>query len=310
VFLAYPELGIMASGGGLFRTMGAAAAAGIPVQVHCEDGELIEALIERAAAQGRRGPEVFAETRPPAAEQVAVLRALAVAELTGARPYITHLSSAEAVAHVRAARAAGRAVGTEACLHHVLLDAGVYRGEHAGAFLVAPPLRSEEHVEAVREALLDGTIDGVGSDHSQHRTTVDERIGPDGAGSYGIAGIGARMPLLLSWGVAEGVPIERLAHLLATGPAEAFGHAPRKGRLAVGSDGDLVVWDPDEEWTIEADSFPDGTGTSPYAGRRVRGRIRFVALRGHPLVRDARAVEPPPTGQLVVPHGGKGNGRD
>lgn len=309
VFLAYPELGIMATGDGLYRVMRAAARAGLPVQVHCEDGELVEALVEQAATQVRRGgfdPVTFALVRPPPLEEVAVNRALAIAALADCRVYITHVSTTGAIEHIRRARRAARAdVRAEACLHHVLLDDGEYRGPAGHDLLVAPPLRPREHVDALREALLDGTIDTLGSDHSQQRTPVDERICPCAGKGYGLAGIGARLPLLLSWGLGQGVPIERLARLLATGPAEAFGYAPRKGSVSVGSDADLVVWDPRPEWTVGAGSFDDGTGTSPYRGRRVQGRIRAVFLRGCALVRDGVPVEPPAPGQLLAPQRGR-----
>jgi dihydropyrimidinase len=306
IFLAYPELDIMATGTSLYQAMVAAARVGLPVQVHCEDGELIEALVLRAAEREEYGAETFAGVRPPVVEDVAVHRALTISALAGADCYITHVSSAGAIDHIRAARGrTDRDVFAEVCLHHALLDAGEYRGPAAGALLVAPPLREKDHVEAIREALADGTIDTVGSDHSQSRTPVDERICPHGDGCYGIAGIGARMPLLLSWGMEHGIPIERLAHLLATGPARAFGYGRRKGVLSVGWDGDVVVWDPTGDWTVEAGSFPDGTGTSPYLGRSVRGRVQFVALRGRPLVRDGAPAEPLIAGRLLTPRGMK-----
>lgn len=309
VFLAYPELDIMATGTSLYRTMVSAARVGLPVQVHCEDGELIEALVLRAAERGEHGPETFAGVRPPVVEDVAVYRALEIAALAGSDCYITHVSSAGAIDHIRAARLrAARRITAEVCLHHALLDVAEYCGPSAGALLVAPPLRAKDHVAAVRTALLDGTIDTVGSDHSQSRTAVDKRICPHGDGCYGIAGIGARVPLLLSWGLENDVPIERLAHLLAAGPARAFGYDARKGRLSVGCDGDVVVWNPAGEWTVEADSFPDGTGTSPYLGRRVRGRVEFVALRGTTLVRDGVLAEPWSAGRLLTPRESKDHG--
>jgi dihydropyrimidinase len=307
VFLAYPELGIMATGDGLHRVMTAAARLGLPVQVHCEDGELIEALVEDASSLRLTGARTFAEVRPPVLEEVAVRRALAIAELTGSRLYVTHLSSADAIGHIRRARAAGQqGISAEACLHHLLLSVEEYAGPAADQLLVAPPLREEEHVEAVGAALRDGTLDTVGSDHSQQRTVVDERICPCGDAQYGIAGIGARMPLLLSWGMENGIPIERLAHVLSTGPADAFGYGPRKGRIAVGSDADLVVWDPARHWTVEADSFRDGTGTSPYLNRKVQGWIRFVSLRGRVLVDEGRLNTSEEPGRLLAPARNRG----
>lgn len=303
IFMAYPELGIMASGGALFRTMSYAARVGLPVQVHCEDGELIEALVEEAAAAGRRDVLTFAEVRPPAAEDLAVIRALTIARLAGASCYLPHLSSAGAVEAVRRARATSggetrAAVTAEVCLHHALLDDDEYRRAGGEDFLVAPPLRSPTQRAAIGCALLDGTIDALGSDHSQARTPVDGRISPSPASQYGIPGIGVRLPLFLSWGAQQGIRIERLSYLLSTGPARAFGYRT-KGHLSVGTDGDVVVWDPTGTWTVAADSFPDGTGCAPYAGREITGRIRFVSSRGRPLVRDGELVAREPRGRIL-----------
>ena len=299
IFLAFPELGIMATGDGLHRVMTYARALDLPVQVHCEDGELIEALVDEVRLSGSAASAAgcgfaattFADVRPPVLEAVAVERALAVAGMTGARLYVTHVSSAAALANIRRARLAGRGdVTAEACLHHVLLDETEYRGSSAGDLLVAPPLRSLDDVRALRTALADGTVDTLGSDHAQSRTTVDSRIWPSGDAAYGIAGIGARVPLLLSWGLREGVPVERLAHVLATGPADAFGYLS-KGRIVAGNDADLVVWDPKPTWLVNGGSFQDGTGMSPYLGRRVEGKIRAVVLRGHVAVREGRLTD-------------------
>ena len=282
IYLAYAELGIMATGVGLFRAMNQSARVGLPVQVHCEDGEIIEALVEQALQQGSAGNLTFAAVRPPVTEELAVARVLAVASLTHVDCYLPHVSTTGAIDHIREIRArrndrsAGPPDGSvtvEACLHHVLLSDDEYRGADGAAFLVAPPLRTASHVDAIRAAIIDGTIDALGSDHCQERTAADSRIAARGSMGYGIAGIGARVPLFLSWGLREGISIERLSYLLSTGPALAFGYAPRKGVLAVGSDGDVFVWDPEPEWTVQSDSFCDGTGTAPYAGRRIKGSI-------------------------------------
>ncbi|QYN18733.1 dihydroorotase family protein [Amycolatopsis sp. DSM 110486] len=301
VFLAYPELGIMATGDGLYRTMLAAKAVGLPVQVHCEDGEVVEALVEEASAGGRTGARTFGGVRPPVLEEIAVRRALGISGLAGARLYVTHLSSREAIDHVRMARAAGETVVTaEACLHHLLLTDDEYDGPRADTLLVAPPLRAQDHVAAVREALRDGTLDTVGSDHSQERTEVDRRISPCGDTHYGIPGIGARLPLLLSWGLDNGIPLERLVHVLCTGPADAFGHRS-KGRIAPGADADLVLWDPAETWVADESSFADGTGISPYSGTPVRGVIRSVWARGRELVREGEFTGTGEPGRQVIP---------
>jgi dihydropyrimidinase len=288
VFLAYPELGIMFSTRRLYRLMADARQAGLVVQVHCENGPLISELTDDAVRAGRRGEQVFADTRPPEVEEEAVARTLAVAALTGATCYLVHLSTAGALDQVRLARARGRpAVFAEVCLHHLVLDATRLHGPHAGRFLVCPPLRAREHVEALWEGVADGTVDAIGSDHCQTRTPVPDDIAPPGAGcEYGIGGIGARLPVLLSEGLRRGIPLERLVRLASLNPARAFGHYPRKGALTPGADADIVVFDPAGETVLGDDAFDDGTGPSVYAGLRVAGRVRAVLLRGLPVVSD------------------------
>jgi dihydropyrimidinase len=301
VFLAYPELGIMWSTRGLFELMTAAARVGQVVQVHCEEGPLIEGLVAAAVAGGRRGVKLFAQTRPPGAEAAAVSLALETAGLTGATCYLTHLSCSQALDLVRLARRRGSpAVHAEACLHHLLLDDRCYQRDDAERYLVAPPLRPPGHPEALWRGLSDRTLDTVGSDHCQERSRTVGELAPDGRGySYGIAGVGARFPLLLSRGLARGLPIERLAEVASANPARAFGHYPRKGALAPGSDADVLIWDPGAETTIAAATFDDGTGDSVYTGERLSGRVREVLLGGRVLVRQARFAEADPGGTYL-----------
>jgi dihydropyrimidinase len=288
VFLAYPELGIMFSTRRLHRLMSDAREAGLLVQVHCENGPLIEELVDGAVRAGHRGEHVFAGTRPPEVEEEAVARTLAVASLTGATCYLVHLSTAGALDQVRLARQRGRPeVFAEVCLHHLLLDASRYDGPDAGRFLVCPPLRARNHVEALWAGVADGTVDGIGSDHCQTRSVVLDDIAPPGVSyEYGIAGVGARLPLLLSEGLRRGLPLERLVRLASENPARVFGHYPRKGALAPGSDADVVVFDPAGETVVRDAAFDDGTGPTVYAGQRVRGRVRAVLLRGQLIASD------------------------
>ena len=179
----------------------------------------------------------------------------------------------------------------EVCLHHLLLDARSYQRDDAERYLVCPPLRPPGHQEALWQALADGTLDTVGSDHSQARSRTIGDLDPAGRGySYGIAGVGARLPLLLSRGLARGLPIQRLAEVAATNPARAFGHYPRKGVLVPGADADVVIWDPAAAPTIDTQTFDDGTGDSLYVGERLSGQVRDVLLGGRPLVSQGRFV--------------------
>jgi dihydropyrimidinase len=279
VYLAYPEFGIMCPPGTLLRLMSAAAREGLVTAVHCENGDLIEELIATGLAAGHRGPRIFADTRPPEVEEAAVAQTLAAASLAGAVSYLVHLSTGEALDQVRLARKRGRPpVTAEVCLHHLLLDDQHYGGADAERYLVSPPLRAAAQIEAMWEGIADGTVDAVGSDHCQVRSATMGALAAAGeVYEFGLAGIGARLPLLLSEGLARGVPPTRLVQLACEGPARAFGRYPRKGTLAAGSDADLVVFDPAGETVLGAGGPAAG---SVYQGRRLRGSIKAVLLRG------------------------------
>lgn len=301
IFLAYPELGIMCSTGRLYELMSSARRLGLLVQVHCENAPLIDALVAEslraeaggAGGGGRRGARIFADTRPPEVEEEAVARTLAVASLAGAACYLVHLSSAGSIDQVRLARRRGNPpVIAEVCLHHLMFDDACYAGADAERYLVCPPLRERRHVEALWEALADGTIDTLGSDHGQVKSPATGPLWEAGHRcSYGLAGVGPRLPVLLSAAAARGLPIDRVVQLAAENPARAFGHYPRKGVLAPGSDADIVVFDPQATTVLPDDGFGDGTGDSIYAGLAARGRIRDVLLRGRPVVADGALVD-------------------
>jgi dihydropyrimidinase len=301
VFLAYAELGIMWSATGLFDLMRMAAAGDIVVQVHCEQGDVIDRLVDEAGAKGETGPRVFASTRPPETEAISVAFVLGAAAITGATCYLVHLSSHEALEQVRLSRRTlRRHVVAEACLPHLMLDESLYERADFERFLVAPPLRSFPHKEALWEALRDGTLDTVGSDHSQVRERTVSSLDPDGSGYwYGIAGVGPRLPLVLSRGLERGIPLERLMDVTSTGPARAFGHFPKKGLIAAGSDADMVVFDPSATTTIDETTFDDGTGDSVYAGERFAGAIRHVVLRGKRIVSEGRYIADSPAGRYL-----------
>ena len=308
IFLAYPELGIMCSTRRLYELMSAARGLGLLVQVHCENAPLIEALVDEdlnaelqpagagGGADGRSGhpgARIFADTRPPEVEEEAVARTLAAASLADAPCYLVHLSSAGSVEQVRLARRRGqRGVIAEVCTHHLLLDDTRYADADAERYLVCPPLRDRSHVEALWEGLADGTIDTVGSDHGQVKSPVTGPLAEAGHHySYGLAGVGPRLPLLLSAAAARGLPIERVTRLAAENPARAFGHYPAKGVLAPGSDADIVIFDPEGDAVLPDDGFGDGTGDNIYASFATRGRIRAVLLRGQLIVSDGVLVD-------------------
>ncbi len=234
LYLAYPELGMMASDAEVYRVMTWARRHQLAVQVHCENGHLIAALTQAALHAGRTGVRSFFETRPPISEEEAVHRMLCLAELTGAPLYLVHLSTTGAIDHVRAARRRGVTVWAEAVTWGLMLDDSVLDSPDPRRYMAAPPPRPRAHVESTWEALRDGTLNALGSDHHERafapppQRTLAGRDAPDfTAIPYSIRGVRVRLPMLLGEGLRRGIPIERLAALLATGPARAFGLRPR-----------------------------------------------------------------------------------
>lgn len=304
IFLAYRDLGIMCSTARMYEIMSAAAKAGLLVQVHCENGPLIEAIEKRVlAGAGFRGAAwIFADTRPAEVEGEAVARVLATAKLAGAVCYLVHLSSADAVDQVRMARRrSGPAALAEVCVHHLLLDDSCYGRADWQRYLVMPPLRAPGHVQALWAAIEDGTIDTVGSDHCQAQTRTAGQVAAAGHDlAYGLAGIGPRYPLLLSAAIGHGLPLATVTRLAAENPARAFGHYPRKGALLPGSDADIVIFDPRGETTLPGDGLGDGTGDSVYAGTVIRGTIRDVMLRGRVIVSNGALVDHEPEGRYLA----------
>jgi dihydropyrimidinase len=290
LFLAFPEQGLMASDGCLYDVMRSARKLGLVVRVHCENGSVIQALIADYLRRGKRQAVYFARSRPPKVEEEAIARTLAIAGLADVAVYITHMTNAVGIGLIRAARAEGRVAHAEVCVHHLLLDSRRHEGRDAERFLVAPPLRPREDLGALWSAVADGTVDTIGSDHAQSQYQPRPKRDDFTGLAYGFAGIELRLPLLLSEGIRRGLPIDRLAQVAATRPAQLFGLFPRKGAISPGADADLVIWDPRPEWKVKASALHDGVGHSPYSGMAVRGEIRSVIFRGSLLVHKGELV--------------------
>lgn len=282
LYLAYPELGMMASDRTLYETLRASVELGLLVMVHCENGEVIGARVEEQLALGATGVEGFVAARAPGIEEEAVARTLALARLAEAPVYLVHLSTAGSLDLVREARAQGQAVVAEVCAHHLLLDDSCYERPEPERWLIVPPLRPRLHVDALWDAILDGTIDIIASDHAQVAYQPDIRGDDFRSLPYGYPGIETRVPLVLSEGRRRGVPIERLASLLATTPARTF-RREETGAIVPGAAADLVVWDPSPRWTIDAPRLHGGHAMTPYDGVEVTGRIRAVIRNGSVL---------------------------
>lgn len=278
----------------LARALAAAGRHGGMLEVHCEDRAALKAGVARHLAAGEVGPRYHASSRPPFVEADATARVIGLARAAGAPLYVVHLSCAEALAHVRAARAEGIPVFAETCPHYLTLTDERYDAppEEAARFIISPPLRGAGQPDALWRGLADGDLALVGTDHVPDRVAVEKRSWRESFDRIpnGGPGIETLLSLVYSEGVALGrISLERMVELLATTPARLFG-LRSKGALEVGRDADLVLFDPAALRTLRAADLHHTSDYTPYEGREVRGVIRSTIVRGRFVVRDGAFV--------------------
>ncbi len=254
------------------RAMEYALAFDVPVVDHCEDLHLSEG---GCMNEGFVSTQLGLQGVPAAAEDVMVARNLALAELTGARLHLAHLSTAGSVRMVREAKARGIKVTAEAAPHHFMLTEEAVCGYNTHAKM-NPPLRTGMDVQAIKDGLRDGTIDVIATDHAPHAT--QEKQQEFAAAPNGIVGLETAWPLTLTL-VEEGVlSLEAAIAKLTTEPARAF--SLKKGTLAPGADADVVIADLHEGWEVDPARFRSKGRNTPFAGWKVKGRITTTIVGG------------------------------
>ncbi|WP_245718171.1 dihydroorotase [Nocardia miyunensis] len=282
--------------------------------VHAEHDAMIVDCTERHAAAGTAGIRHLHRTRPELAEEASVREVLAVAEYTGAAVYFVHQSTPGAVDLVGAARARGLDVHSETCPHYLALDERVYSAEFPEWFACCPPMRSPQTVAALRKRFAIGAVDTIASDHScydlaQKRERSDDvRHMP-----HGLPGVETRMPVTFTTlSDALGAPsdpavLQRFVEVFSAAPARING-LPGKGRITVGYDADLVVFDPDRTRAVAAAELHMGTDFSPFDGHELRGWPQIVVARGRVVLDDNGFHDPGPTGRFVPRDGYRAGG--
>ena len=277
----------------LFQAMGVLGRRGGMLQVHCEDPAIIDAAVSATLARGETAPRFHATSRPAYAESVATARAMAFARAVDAPVHVVHLSSADALRHVREAKALGLRVSAETCPHYLTLTEERYDAPddlEVAKVVISPPLRTAADRDAMWAGLASGDLDLVATDHVPDRAAVEKAVATRGVPfdriSNGAPGIETLLTIAYGEGVAtERLTIERLVDVLATTPARRFG-LRRKGAIEVGKDADLMLFDPAARRTIRAADLHHSSDYTPYEGLEVEGAVRSVYVRGRAVVRD------------------------
>jgi dihydropyrimidinase len=288
LFMAYPGV-FMLDDASIFKAMGAAANSGGMICMHAENGGAIDVIVQRALAEGKRAPKYHALTRPVTLEAEATSRAIALAEIAGTPVYIVHLSCNEALEKVREARDRGLRVYAETCPQYLYLslenmDAPGFEG---AKYVFTPPLREKWHQEKLWQGLAQDDLQVVSTDHCPFCMKEQKEMGKDDFTKIpnGGPGIEHRLSLVYNGGVHGGkFSPNRFVQLVSTAPAKLFGLYPRKGTIAVGSDADLIVFDPNEEQIISVKTHHMRVDYSMFEGTRVKGVTKTVLSRGRTII--------------------------
>jgi dihydropyrimidinase len=299
IFMVMDEFEAHAAG--MVEAIRAAGRLGMLTLLHCEEAALVRFAGEQLVASGQGALDFYAESRPVHAERAAIQRAVAICEATGAPVCIMHLSSAEALDAARAGRARGLPVFVEARPMYLHLTSEWLRGPDAGAYVGAPPLREAADVAALWAGLTDGSVHTIGSDHAPW--SKDAKIDPGldvTTARQGVSDLETALPMLMSAGVLQGrLSLARFAQLTSAGPARLYGVYPRKGTIAVGSDADLTIWDPQQTRTVDGSAHYSRAGYSVYDGQEVRCWPRFVVSRGDVVFQGGQVTAAQGRGQRL-----------
>src|SRR5215218_5609542 len=303
LFMAYKGA-LMVDDETLFRTMQVAADTGALVMVHAENGDAIDVLVKKALADGNTDPVWHARTRPPETEGEATNRAIQLARVAGAPLYVVHVSCLESVEPIALAREKGWNVFGETCTQYLFVDETfLERPDFEGAkFVYTPPPRAKANQDVLWKAVRTDVLSAISTDHCAFLWDGQKSLGRDDFSKIpnGGPGIENRLQMIHHFGVREGrISLNRMVELLATNPAKLFGLYPRKGTVAVGSDADLVVFDPDKQVTISASTHHSKTDYNLFEGTQVTGSPEVVLLRGNVLVENDALVASPGIGRFV-----------
>src|ERR671912_756128 len=288
LFMAYPGV-FMLDDASIFRAMRRTGKNGGTICMHAENGGVIDVLVKEALANGQTAPKYHALTRPARAEGEATHRAIALAEIADVPVYIVHLSAAEALEMVTEARDRGLPAFAETCPQYLFLSYDNYEepGFEGAKYVMTPPLRERWNQAELWKGLKTDDLQVISTDHCPFCMKEQKELGRDDFSKIpnGAPGVEHRVPLIYNGGVIENkVSLNRFVELTSTAAAKMFGLFPRKGTVAVGSDADILVFDPEREQTISAATHHMNVDYSAYEGRRIKGVVETVLSRGRVVI--------------------------
>ncbi len=306
LYMAYKD-NMMVQEDAIYDALAEARRLGATIGFHCENGFLIEKLVRRFLAEGKTGPYYHQWSRPDYLEAEAIKRLDTVAHSLDAPYYVVHLSSALGYQEIQAARARGSRVIVETCPQYLVLDNSLYGQEgdksfEAAKYVMSPPLREKHNQETLWNALADGGIQFVGTDHCSFNYVGQKDVGVSDFSKIrnGGTGIESRMAVLYSYGVLDGrLSPERYVAVTSTNAAKYFGLYPNKGSLLPETDADLVLLDPNYEGQIRQVDLHENVDYSCYEGLPIKGRVHSVFLRGRQLLCDGELLAEKPEGRYL-----------
>lgn len=302
-FLAYKGA-LMIDDGALYQILRTCHKAGALVMIHAENGDIVDLMVKELLAQKKTAPKYHALSRPPEAEAEATGRAIAIAQMAKAPIYIVHLSCKEALEKVKEARDKGFPALAETCPQYLILSHKNYEepGFNGAKYVMSPPLRDKSNHAHLWHGLQSGDLQVISTDHAPFYFKGQKDKGKNDFSKIpnGAPGIENRVCLMYNEGVnKKRITVNRFVELVSTAPAKLFGLYPEKGTVAVGSDADLVVFDPKERFTIKARTNHHNVDYTPYEGYKGKGAPRVVIGHGTVLVRERKFVGRPGQGRYI-----------
>lgn len=306
MYMAYKNT-LQVDDGAIYEALVRSKEIGALIGFHCENGDIIDLLVKKAVSEGNMEPKYHPLTRPVSLEKEAITRVLNIAEMAKAPVYVVHLSSKAGLDVIKEARSRGVTVYAETCPQYLLLDESCYEATNTDKFngakyVMSPPLRKEEDQKGLWEGMKNGDINTVATDHCSFNYKGQKEIGRDNFSKIpnGAPGVENRMALIYTYGVVPGkISINEMVALTSTNAAKLFGLYPGKGTIEVGSDADLVVWDPNPISCITAEKLNHRVDYTPYEGFKQQGKAAYVILNGKLMIKDYKLCEKKASGEYV-----------